>query len=123
MFGESVGVWLVNEWMKMGEPSEFQLVELGPGNGTLMTDILRTFTKLCPQSVPGLTAQLVEISPRMRKCQQKAMGVAEENIIDNIKDGLYESQFGCKVGWHDHIWDVPRKFSFFIGNKNLLPIA
>ena len=33
MFGESIGVWLLNEWMKMGEPSNFQLVELGPGSG------------------------------------------------------------------------------------------
>merc|ERR1719210_1500182 len=48
MFGESIGVWMLNEWMKMGEPEKFQLVELGPGSGTLTSDILRTFAKLRP---------------------------------------------------------------------------
>lgn len=38
MFGESIAVWLLNEWMKMGEPPEIQLVERGPGDGTLISD-------------------------------------------------------------------------------------
>ena len=41
MFGECIGLWLLNEWMKMGELRPIQLVELGPGKGTLMNDILR----------------------------------------------------------------------------------
>jgi NADH dehydrogenase [ubiquinone] 1 alpha subcomplex assembly factor 7 len=41
MFGECLAVWLLNEWLKMGQPRPVQLVELGPGKGTLMSDILR----------------------------------------------------------------------------------
>ncbi len=41
MFGECIGVWLLHEWMKMGSPQPVQIVELGPGKGTLLNDVLR----------------------------------------------------------------------------------
>lgn len=42
MFGEMVGIWVVAEWIKQGRARErVQLVELGPGRGTLMDDVLR----------------------------------------------------------------------------------
>ena len=104
MFGECVAVWLLHEWMKMGEPREFQLVELGPGKGTLLTDILRTLSKLQPGLVQGISLHLVEVSSRMRKEQEQELC---------IKDGC--SKWGASVHWHDHIADVPQKFSFFLG--------
>src|SRR5262245_12459101 len=41
MFGELIGVWAASAWMLMGEPARFTLVEMGPGDGTLMEDLLR----------------------------------------------------------------------------------
>ena len=41
VFGELIGVWLVATWMSLGSPPRFHLVELGPGRGTLMKDVLR----------------------------------------------------------------------------------
>ena len=41
MFGELIGVWFVKAWHSLGKPNPFNLVELGPGRGTLMADILR----------------------------------------------------------------------------------
>jgi SAM-dependent MidA family methyltransferase len=41
MFGELVGVWAASAWELMGRPASFRLVEMGPGDGTLMSDILR----------------------------------------------------------------------------------
>ena len=42
VFGELVGLWIVAEWMSQGNrASGVELLELGPGRGTLMDDILR----------------------------------------------------------------------------------
>ncbi len=42
IFGELLGVWLVTEWMAQGKKGRgIELIELGPGRGTLMDDILR----------------------------------------------------------------------------------
>ncbi|KAG6012824.1 hypothetical protein E4U41_005221, partial [Claviceps citrina] len=42
IFGELVGVWFVAEWMSQGRPKQgVQLIEVGPGRGTLMDDVLR----------------------------------------------------------------------------------
>lgn len=41
MFGELIGFFFVNLWQQMGSPKAFTLLELGPGRGTLMADMLR----------------------------------------------------------------------------------
>ena len=40
MFGEILGIFLINYWQKNIQ-TDFNLIELGPGNGTLLIDILR----------------------------------------------------------------------------------
>ena len=42
VFGELLAVWTVAEWMAQGKRSSgVQLIEVGPGKGTLMADMLR----------------------------------------------------------------------------------
>lgn len=41
MFGELLGAWAAEVWRRLGSPSKVRLVELGPGDGTMMTDVLR----------------------------------------------------------------------------------
>lgn len=44
VFGEMVALWVLQAWQNDGAPEKVHLVELGPGNGTMMKDMLRTFT-------------------------------------------------------------------------------
>ena len=41
MFGELIGFFFVNLWQQLGQPKAFTLLELGPGRGTLLADMLR----------------------------------------------------------------------------------
>ena len=69
MFGELIGFWLVNLWQQMGEPKSFTLLELGPGRGTLMADMLRVACR-APGFRDGLRLRLFETSPPLMAEQQ-----------------------------------------------------
>ena len=44
VFGELVGIWFVAEWMAQGKKRKgVELIEIGPGRGTLMDDMLRVW--------------------------------------------------------------------------------
>lgn len=48
IFGELVGIWFVAEWMAQGKKGKgVELVEIGPGRGTLMDDMLRVWMRYC----------------------------------------------------------------------------
>ncbi|WP_128891231.1 class I SAM-dependent methyltransferase [Erythrobacter sp. HKB08] len=42
MFGELIGLWLADMWIRAGRDEPVHYVELGPGRGTLAKDALRT---------------------------------------------------------------------------------
>ena len=41
VFGEMLGVWLASLWVQLKRPSRCHVVELGPGKGTMIQDVLR----------------------------------------------------------------------------------
>ncbi|KAI8474878.1 MAG: S-adenosyl-L-methionine-dependent methyltransferase [Monoraphidium minutum] len=75
MFGEMVGVWCLVAWMNLGRPPRLRLVELGPGRGTLMADLLRAAGSY-PEFAAALEVELVELSPALRRVQWTALKCA-----------------------------------------------
>ena len=43
LFSEMIGIWMVSTWEKMGKPKFFNIVELGPGDGSLTRNLLQVF--------------------------------------------------------------------------------
>jgi NADH dehydrogenase [ubiquinone] 1 alpha subcomplex assembly factor 7 len=102
VFGELIGVWLLNSWAALGSPKNFALVELGPGRGTLMADISRA-VKAVPEFAKGAEVHLVETSPALRNLQKEKLG---------------------EVIWHDTVASLPAMPCFIIANEffDALPI-
>ena len=46
IFGEMIGIWLTDIWLRNDKPQRCHYVELGPGRGTLAADALRTMRRL-----------------------------------------------------------------------------
>jgi NADH dehydrogenase [ubiquinone] 1 alpha subcomplex assembly factor 7 len=104
MFGELIGAWVVATWEAMGSPARFAFVELGPGRGTLMKDVLRV-ARLRPAFLDAAGIHLVETSPRLREIQR-------ETLADS------------PVVWHASLDDVPEVPTILIANEffDALPI-
>jgi len=72
MFGEMVGLWLLQCWADQGAPRNPRLVELGPGRGTLMADILRTCA-VAKDFLVDLEVVLIEASPVLQEIQAEKL--------------------------------------------------
>lgn len=104
MFGELVGLWAAAVWREMGAPPVVNLVELGPGRGTMMADALRA-VRVVPPLFNAINVHLVEINSRLRDKQRATLT-------------------GRSVTWHDSLADVPRGPSIILANEyfDVLPV-
>lgn len=89
LFGEMIGLFLINSWQSHGSPTLTRLVEIGPGRATMMADILRVIGQLSPALHASLTIHLVETSQRLRQVQA-------ETLANHIN----------QISWHDDLEDI-----------------
>ena len=83
MFGEMVGMWLTDIWMRQNRPANCHYVELGPGRGTLASDALRTLARF--DFAPPV--HFLETSEALRAKQAQAVPHAKFcNAIDELPD-------------------------------------
>ncbi|MES2607724.1 MAG: SAM-dependent methyltransferase [Pseudomonadota bacterium] len=79
VFGEIIALTFVNQWHHMGCPDQVLLTELGPGRGTLMADMVRTF-KQFPDFWSTLSIYLVEVCPALMQQQKALLGDAITHV-------------------------------------------
>eukprot|EP00105_Crassostrea_gigas_P008964 XP_011423719.1 PREDICTED: protein arginine methyltransferase NDUFAF7, mitochondrial-like [Crassostrea gigas] len=121
MFGELIGIWCVHEWQQMGKPDKLQIVELGPGKGTLAADMMRVFSQF-KEFNKAISLHLVEVSPKMRQFQLEALTGAttpEDTVVESQR-----SKYGPEVHWHRFLDQVPNERSCVIAHEffDILPI-
>jgi SAM-dependent MidA family methyltransferase len=69
VFGELIGLWAAVVWQQMGSPARARLVELGPGRGTLMSDVVRA-ARAAPDFLSATEIIMVEPNPALRAVQR-----------------------------------------------------
>jgi SAM-dependent MidA family methyltransferase len=136
MFGELVGLWLTDLWLRNNSPSDCSLVELGPGRGTLMADALRTMGRF--DFTPSV--HFVETSEALRAAQRTAVPHAVHYdtiedlpesgplliIANEFFDALPIRQFvATHAGWRERVVarDRGKKFSPMPGLQAVDPLV
>lgn len=106
MFGEMVGVWAAAVHASLGAPDPVLLVELGPGRGTLLVDLLRA-ARAAPAFRTAIALHLVETSPVLRARQAQTLQAA-----------------GVVPQWHDRLETVPSGPAIIVANEfvDALPV-
>ncbi|XP_072945581.1 protein arginine methyltransferase NDUFAF7 homolog, mitochondrial [Epargyreus clarus] len=124
LFGELLAIWFFAETQKMGAGKPLQIVELGPGKGTLIIDFLRVLNRLNYKS-KDLTIHLVEISSAMQKLQATRLCVSHKDCdIELPYNYEGETVSGIKIYWYNDLKKVPNNFSWYIAHEffDVLPI-
>ena len=104
MFGELIGLWCIVTWRQMGAPVALNLIELGPGRGSLMADSLRA-AETEPEFLRAVSVHLVESSPGLKERQLASLG-------------------HVRPVWHEHFATTPRGPMLLIANEffDALPV-
>ncbi len=132
LFSEIIAIWIVSFWKNIGSPSNFNLIELGAGNGEMMNDILESFKKF-PSFLNSVNIIIHEKSPSLIRVQKKKLKnnkVAWLSDIKNLKkkpslfianeffDSISIKQFiKLKKTWYERFVNIKNKKKAFFFNK------
>jgi NADH dehydrogenase [ubiquinone] 1 alpha subcomplex assembly factor 7 len=115
VFGDVLGLWCIGAWQQLGEPSAFALCELGPGRGTLMSDVMRMVAKK-PAMKQAAQIHLVEASEQLTHLQkeklwphQPSWHLSVETLPDNVPLILLANEFFDALPIRQWVGDVERR--------------
>jgi NADH dehydrogenase [ubiquinone] 1 alpha subcomplex assembly factor 7 len=122
LFGEMIGVFLAMHIEKVPLDVPIHLIELGPGNGTLLCDMLNTLWSFGSTKKRISRVSLVEISDTMIHKQRAQLEQLRDRLMNNeavrfiefkedeeSKESPDESFSGITVTWHRNIDTIDSK--------------
>ena len=98
LFGEIIAIWIIIFWQNLNKPKNFNLIELGPGDGSLSKILLSVFKKF-PDFYNSTNLYLYEKSKKLKKIQKQKL-IGEQKIF-----------------WLSNFDKIKRGKIFFIGNE------
>ena len=83
LFSEIIAIWIIACWESFGKPKSFNIVELGPGDGTLSRTLLKSFERF-PEFNSTKKLFLYEGSRYLKKIQKKTILNRDVKWINNF---------------------------------------
>tara|TARA_B100001939_G_C16877014_1_gene589090 strand:- start:150 stop:1196 length:1047 start_codon:yes stop_codon:yes gene_type:complete len=97
LFSEMIAIWIISFWKNLGSPRNFNLIELGAGNGEMMKVLLESFQNF-PSFLESCNIIIHEKSPILIRIQ---------------KEKLSKS----KIIWVSQLNKIKKNPSIFIANE------
>ena len=88
LFSELVAIWVISLWEQMGKPKNFNIVELGPGNGEMCKTLIRVFKKF-PIFFDSISIFLYEKSKTLENLQKNNLNNQKIKWVSITKMNLF----------------------------------
>ena len=85
LFSEMIAIWIISFWEKLNCPKQFNLIELGAGNGEMMAVMASTFNKF-PQFKNSCNIKILEKSEYLKKKQKKIIKKHHVEWLNDLND-------------------------------------
>ena len=85
LFSEMIAIWIISSWETFGKPKNLNIVELGPGDGSLASILLRSFKKF-PEFNSKKKMFLFEESRLLKKIQKSKINNKNVKWINNFNE-------------------------------------
>jgi NADH dehydrogenase [ubiquinone] 1 alpha subcomplex assembly factor 7 len=85
LFSEMIAIWVIAFWENLNCPKKFNLVELGAGNGEMMSIMVNTFNKF-PRFKNSCNINILEKSKLLKKIQKKNINGKEIKWLNNLNE-------------------------------------
>ena len=85
LFSEMIAIWVISFWEKLNCPKNFNLIELGAGNGEMMRILIATFSKF-PKFQNSCRINILEKSELLKKIQKKNIKSKKIKWLNNLNE-------------------------------------